>query len=80
VTGEEKIIGGYLVSKCINNHLPVVRCKAVGTLVVPKWPSAAYWPLLFKQNLEYVAYVRDVLEFFEVDRIFVSGYQGFQYF
>jgi len=36
VTGEEKIIGRYLVSKCINNHLPVVRCKAVGTLVVPK--------------------------------------------
>lgn len=59
-----------LVSKCIN-HL--VSCKAVGTLGVPKWPSAAFWPLLFKQNLEYVAYVKDVLEFYEVDRIFVSG-------
>jgi hypothetical protein len=27
---------------------------------------------LFKQDLEYVAYVKDALEFFEVDRIFVS--------
>jgi hypothetical protein len=61
-----------LVSKCIN-HL--VSCKAVGTLVVPKCPSAVCWPLLFNQNLKYVAYmyVRDVLKFFEVDRIFVSG-------
>jgi hypothetical protein len=27
---------------------------------------------LFKQDLEYVAYVKDALEFYEVDRIFVS--------
>ena len=59
-----------LISKCIN-HL--VSCKAVGTLVVPKCPSAVFWPLLFNQNLKYVAYVRDVLNFFEVDRIFLSG-------
>jgi hypothetical protein len=59
-----------LVSKCIN-HL--VSYKAVGTLVVLKCPSAVFWPLLFNQNLKYVAYVRDVLNFFEVDRIFLSG-------
>jgi predicted nucleic acid-binding Zn finger protein len=27
---------------------------------------------LFKQDLAYVAYVKDALEFYEVDRIFVS--------
>ena len=59
-----------LASKCIN-HL--VSCRAMGTLVVPKWHSSAFWPLLFKQNLDYVSYVRDVLEFHESERIFVAG-------
>ncbi|XP_052089575.1 uncharacterized protein LOC127726267 [Mytilus californianus] len=59
-----------LVSNCIN-HL--VSCVAEGTLVVPKWQSAAFWPLIFKQNLEYACYVVDVLEFHEVERIFVAG-------
>ncbi|CAC5379675.1 unnamed protein product [Mytilus coruscus] len=59
-----------LVSNCIN-HL--VSCGAEGTLIVPKWQSAAFWPLIFKQNLEYACYVVDVLEFHEVERIFVAG-------
>ncbi|CAC5388831.1 unnamed protein product [Mytilus coruscus] len=59
-----------LVSKCIY-HL--VTCKAIGTLVVPKWPSSAFWPLLFKKKLEYVWFVRDVLEFHANDRILVAG-------
>ncbi|VDI51364.1 Hypothetical predicted protein [Mytilus galloprovincialis] len=59
-----------LVSKCIN-HL--INCTAVGTLIVPKWPSSAFWPLLFKENLEYAWFVRDVLEFHEIDRILVAG-------
>jgi hypothetical protein len=33
-----------LASRAIN-HL--VECKALGTLVVPKWPSAPFWPLIF---------------------------------
>ena len=32
-----------LVSKCIN-HMRL--CKAKGTLVVPKWKSALFWPML----------------------------------
>lgn len=59
-----------LVSNCIN-HL--VSCGAEGTLVVPKWQSAAFWPLIFKQNSEYACYVVDVLEFHEAERIFVAG-------
>ncbi|VDI56275.1 Hypothetical predicted protein [Mytilus galloprovincialis] len=60
-----------LASKTIN-HL--VKCRAKGTLVVPRWPSAPFWPLLFNENLGYKEYVEDVLEFYENERIFVPGH------
>ncbi len=28
----------------------LIRCKARGTLLVPLWPSASYWPLLFPEH------------------------------
>ena len=49
-----------LASRAIN-HL--VECNTLGTLVVPKWPSAPFWPLIFESDLEYKPYVFDVLEF-----------------
>ena len=42
-------------------------------LIVPKWPSAVLWPLIFKAEGVYHYYVKDVLKFFEIDRIFMSG-------
>ena len=56
-----------LASRAIN-HL--VECKALGTLVVPNWPSAPFWPLIFESDLEYVF---DVFEFTETQRILASG-------
>ena len=32
-------------------------CKARGTLIVPKWISAPYWPYIFDENLCYRTYV-----------------------
>ena len=26
--------------------------KATGTLLIPKWPSATFWPMLFTTNTE----------------------------
>ena len=34
----------YLVPRALRH---VQETAAVGTLVVPKWPSAPYWPMLF---------------------------------
>lgn len=59
-----------LAARAINH---IVRCKAKGTLIVPKWPFAVFWPLIFKAEGVYHYYVKDVLEFFETDRIFMSG-------
>ncbi|XP_063442680.1 uncharacterized protein LOC134722976 [Mytilus trossulus] len=38
----------YSVIRCIK-HL--IYCKAKGTLIVPKWKSAAYWTKIFDKNL-----------------------------
>ena len=48
-------------------------CKARGTLIVPKWISAPYWPYMFDENLCYRTYVSDVLEFKNTAGIFVPG-------
>ena len=60
----------YGVIRCIK-HL--IFCRARGTLIVPKWKSAAYWTLIFKKNLEYHWYVKDVIEFKDSCDIYVRG-------
>jgi hypothetical protein len=51
----------------------LVACKAKGTLIVPKWKSAAFWPLIFSKNLEYKPYGKDVIEFSNTYGIFEQG-------
>ena len=51
----------------------LVVCKAKGTLIVPKWVSAAYWPMIFCKNMIYHEYVRDVIEFKNTNGIFIHG-------
>ena len=60
----------YLVIQTIK-HL--VQCKAKGVLIVPHWPSAAFWPVLFRDGLEYHVYVKDVIQFKDVTNIFIQG-------
>jgi hypothetical protein len=38
-----------MVSRVIN-HL-IIKSNSVGTLVIPKWPSSLFWPLLFYTGL-----------------------------
>ena len=35
--------------------------KAVGTLIVPEWKSAMYWPMLVDQQGNYKSFVRDFM-------------------
>lgn len=60
----------YSVVRAIK-HL--VYSKAIGTLIIPRWVSAPYWPFIFKKHMQYQNYVTDVLEFAECDRIYVKG-------
>lgn len=59
-----------LVCKTIKHLL---NCKATGVLVVPRWQSAAFWPLIFEtETLTWKYYVTDELEFYD-SGIFVLG-------
>ena len=49
-------------------------CKAKGVLVVPKWKSALYWPLLWDdKNQCFNNFVTDYLEFKNPKNFFVAG-------
>jgi len=37
-----------------------MSCKASGTLVVPKWQSSPFWPLLFQSDLSCYPYVSEI--------------------
>ena len=64
----------YLVPRVI---LHCIACQAVGTLVVPKWPSAPFWPLIFRNSWQCYPYIADVLEFDDTADIFQLGsYKG----
>lgn len=51
----------------------VIACKAKGTLIIPKWTSNAYWPLIFSKHWSYHSYVKDVIEFKNTTGIYVKG-------
>jgi hypothetical protein len=46
-----------LVSRVIN-HL--IKSNYVGTLLVPKWPSSPFWPLVFDTSMIYKQYISDI--------------------
>ena len=46
----------YLVPRVIRH---AKNCKAVGTLVVPLWPSSVFWPLLCPQGVGFAPFVQD---------------------
>ena len=47
-----------LVAKCLYK---MESDKAVGTLIVPEWKSAMYWPMLVDQQGNYKSFVRDFM-------------------
>ena len=56
----------HLTAKVIG-HLIIT--KSVGTLIVPWWPSAPFWPLLFSQYGVPQSYVKYVLSFHDTSRL-----------
>ena len=49
------------------------NCKAKGTLVVPKWESALFWPCLVDSGGQFHSYISDFVEYVKPKNIFVSG-------
>ena len=51
----------------------VLHCNAYATLIVPRWPSSAFWPMLFNANYVKKDYVYDILEFGKGQNIFTNN-------
>ena len=51
-------------------------CSARGTLVVPCWPSAVFWPLLCHAPGRFAPFVRDARELPRVNSLFLPGLSG----
>lgn len=49
-------------------------CKAEGTLIVPKWESAIFWPLLVNiHTREFQNFVTDFIEYCKPSQFFIPG-------
>ncbi len=53
----------------------LIRCKAKGTLVVPKWPSQSFWPLLFQHKEPGNQFLLRVFELPRGSPVFRAGTQ-----
>ena len=72
-TGQGKIIGWFPRYSVLRVVKHMLACKAEGTLIVPRWGSSPFWPMIFRQNLVYQDYITDVIEFSNPEGIFVEG-------
>ena len=63
----------YLIP-CILEHAKLTKAK--GTLIIPKWVSAPFWPLLFPDGVHKASFVLHVRELPRVESLFVPGRSG----
>ena len=67
----------YLIARCIHHFL---FSKADGTLVIPFWQSAIWWPLLVDDTRIFRAFVRDTLLLQPHRDMFKSGHCKWNFF
>jgi hypothetical protein len=60
----------YLTSKVIN-HLRI--CHAKGTLIVPQWKSAHFWPLLCHDGVHFNSFVIEWITLPNIPNLFIRG-------
>lgn len=60
----------HLIADTIR-HLEL--CTAQGTLVVPKWTSAHFWPLLVNSDGKFKTFVIDYVEYVKPRIFFIAG-------
>ena len=59
----------HLISKTI---LHAIKCKALCTLVIPKWPSASFWPLLMEGH-DFKSFIKGKVEYIKPKAFFLPG-------
>ena len=51
--------------------------RAIGTLVVPSWPTAPFWPIIFLGNNEIAGFIRDIILLPKSSQMLLPGRQGY---
>ena len=51
-------------------------CGAQGTLVVPSWPSAAFWPMVCPADNQFAEFVAEVKQLPRKEGLFLPGLSG----
>ena len=52
------------------------NCSAKGTLVVPEWPSAVFWSILFPNPIKPAAFIKEVLTIEKSEALLHPGKAG----
>ena len=75
VIGKMRLIGGayHLIWLVLQTVQHAQRTRAHGTLVVPQWPSVAYWPVLFPDGTTETWFIREVHILHKMDVKIYSG-------
>ena len=60
----------HLISKTLKY---IIHCRAKGTLVIPKWTSASFWPILLDLQGNFVPFVTDYIEYKYPTNFFIPG-------
>ena len=63
----------HLVNRTLR-HVEV--CKAMGTLIVPAWKSASYWPLLCADGYHLAPFVHECMLISYFETLFLYGKSG----
>ncbi|XP_072025653.1 uncharacterized protein [Amphiura filiformis] len=59
-----------LVCKAV---IHIVASRSVGTLVIPSWPSAAFWPFIFSEHSPVKWVVSEIITINSIRGVFVQG-------
>lgn len=52
----------------------MVKCRAFGTLIVPKWPSSLFWPLIVEFGRDkFRDFVQEYVEYEQPSNFFIAG-------
>ena len=63
----------YLIL-CSLRH--AAKTSAIGTIVVPAWPSAPFWPIIFPGKDKTAVFIRDIIVLPKFSPVLLPGRQG----
>ena len=63
----------FLVPRLLK-HAKLTRAK--GTLVIPRWVSAPFWPLIFPDGITPAGFVKEIRELPKLEGLFIKGRSG----